>query len=306
MSQSSIDSFDKDFRRGSASSDPDAFGVCYQFFLDELRSVNQISRGAIFFCHFTQTVGIRARRAANDEDDVGHLGQLLDGILPVLRGVADVVFLGADDRREAGFQGGDDFFCIVDREGRLRHVGEAVGIVDLQFRYVVSGFDEIHTIWALAHRAFDFGVSLVADHDDFAAVFAHAGDFEMNFGDQWAGGVEDFEVAHLGFVTHGLGNAVGAENDGAARRNFRQLLDEDGAFRTQIVADEFVVHDFVTNVNGGAEFLDCTFDDGDGALDAGAETAGICEGDMHGELCGNSDGFDYKETAYFVSGFLAN
>jgi hypothetical protein len=35
----------------------------------------------------------------------------------------------------------------------------------------------------------------VADHDDLAALFAHAGDFEMHLGDQRAGGVEDAQAA---------------------------------------------------------------------------------------------------------------
>jgi hypothetical protein len=56
----------------------------------------------------------------------------------------------------------------------------------------------------------------VADHDELAALLAHAGDFEVHLGDQRAGGVEDAQAAGLGFGAHRLGHAVGAEDHGVA------------------------------------------------------------------------------------------
>src|SRR6266566_2542724 len=86
------------------------------------------------------------------------------------------------------------------------------------------------------------------------------------------------------FVTRGARNAMRAEDDDAARRNLRQLVDEDRAQAFEPVDDELVVHDFVAHVNRRAELLQRQLDDRDRAVDAGAEAAGIGENDVHGAL----------------------
>ena len=143
-------------------------------------------------------------------------------------------------------------------------------------------FDEIHAFRTLPHRALDLRVPLVADHDDFALLTAHLADFDMHLGHQRAGGVEDLEAALLGFGAYCLGNTVGAEDDRAAGRRVGQIIDEYRPLGAQVVADELVVHDFVAHVDRRAEFLQGALDDGDGALDAGAEAAGVGEEDLHG------------------------
>jgi hypothetical protein len=101
----------------------------------------------------------------------------------------------------------------------------------------------------------------------------------MHLGHQRAGGIENVQAACLGLGTHRLRDAVGAENDGGAGGHFGEFLDEDRAFCLEVVDDEGVVDDFVADVDRRAELFQRAFDDGDGAVDAGAEAAGIGEKD---------------------------
>jgi len=43
------------------------------------------------------------------------------------------------------------------------------------------------------HGTFDLRMPLVADHDDFALLGTHLGNFDVHLGHQRAGGVEDLE-----------------------------------------------------------------------------------------------------------------
>ncbi len=49
---------------------------------------------------------------------------------------------------------------------------------------------QINAFAGLPHGAFDFGVAFVADHDDFCAELPQFCDHNVDFGHQWAGGVE--------------------------------------------------------------------------------------------------------------------
>ena len=75
----------------------------------------------------TSTRRLRVRRVlrADDEHEVAVRGHLLDGRLAVRRGVADVVGARTGDAREALAQPGDDRARLVDRQRRLRDVGDA-------------------------------------------------------------------------------------------------------------------------------------------------------------------------------------
>ena len=75
-----------------------------------------------------------------------------------------------------------------------------------------------------------------------------------------------------------------AEDNDAARRDLRQIVDEHRAQPFEPVDDELVVHDFVPHVNGRAELLQRQLDDRDRAVDAGAEAARIGENDVHGPV----------------------
>ena len=63
--------------------------------------------------------------------------------------------------------------------------------------------------------------------------------------------------------------------------NFVQLLDEHGAFRLEVVDDELVVDDFMAHVDRCAELCERLLDNGNRAVDAGAETTRIGQNDIH-------------------------
>ena len=60
----------------------------------------------------------------------------------------------------------------------------------------------------LAHGALHFGVTLVADHDEFIALFVQLGHFHMHLGHQRAGGIKYLEAARLCFELHRLGHTM--------------------------------------------------------------------------------------------------
>ncbi len=120
----------------------------------------------------------------------------------------------------------------------------------------------------------------MADQHHAAADAAQPRDFHVHLGDQRTGGIEHLEVALIGLLAHGLRHAMRAEDHGGAIGHFVQLLDEHRAVGAQLVDDIAVVHDFVPHVDRRAERFQRALDDGDGAIDAGAEAAGIGEQDV--------------------------
>jgi hypothetical protein len=207
-------------------------------------------------------------------------GHELHRVLAVLRGVADVVFLGSDDSREAGAQCIDDRGRVVHRQRGLGHVGELLGIGDLKPGDVRRGLDEVDAAVDLAHRAFDLGVALVTDHDDFLALVAHARHFHVDLGHQRAGGVENAQAAALGLFAHGERDAMSREDHGVSGGNLFEFVDEDRSLVAQVVHHELVVHDLVAHVDRRAIALQGALDDLDRALDAGAEATRIGEQDL--------------------------
>ena len=103
----------------------------------------------------------------------------------------------------------------------------------------------------------------------------------MHLGHQRAGGVEDAQPAPFGLGAHRLRHAVGAENHRGAFGYLVEFLDEHRALGAQVLHHELVMHDLVAHVDGCAVQRQRPLDDLDGALDAGAEAAGIGEQNVH-------------------------
>jgi hypothetical protein len=89
------------------------------------------------------------------------------------------------------------------------------------------------------------------------------------------GGVEDLEPARRRFLADRLRNAVRAEDHYRIVRNVGKGFDEDRAAGFEPVDDVAVVHDFVADINRGAETLQCLFDDRDRPVDTGTEATWI-------------------------------
>ena len=111
------------------------------------------------------------------------------------------------------------------------------------------------------------------DKQNVATVVDQPLRLAVHLGDERAGGVDIVEPARFGDRRHDLRHAMGGEHHGPAVGHFVQFLDEDRAQPTQPVYDEAVVDDFVPDIDRRPEPLDRQFDDLDGAVDAGAESA---------------------------------
>src|SRR3546814_9231224 len=93
----------------------------------------------------------------------------------------------------------------------------------------------------------------MTNHDDCTPRGTHFGDFDMDLGDQRAGCIEYFEPHLLGLDPHRLGHAMGRKHHNGAGRRFAQLINEYGAFLTQILDDITVMYDFMSHINRSEE-----------------------------------------------------
>ena len=91
-----------------------------------------------------------------------------------------------------------------------------------------------------------------------------------------------FKPRASGLAAHRLRHAMRAEDHRRAVGHLVEFLDEDRAALLEVVDDVAVVHDFVAHVDRRAQRFERALDDLDRAVDAGAETAGIGEDDVHG------------------------
>src|SRR5450830_1687279 len=268
-----------------ARSDADTLDAIKPAALHVLGAVDQVRRRGHAFSQFTQAVGVGAVRAADDQHHITFIGQLLDRILAVLRGVADVVLAWAADRREACAQGIDHPASVIHGQGGLGDEGQTLRVVYLQAGDVFFVFHQVDraTVAAvvLAHGAFDFRVAGVADQDAFTAIAAVARDFDMHLGDQRAGGIEYFQAAACRFGTYRLGYAMGTEDYDDVVRHLIEFFDKDGAASAQVFDHEFVVDDFMAHVDRRPEDFQGAVDDFDRPVHAGAEATGVGEFDLH-------------------------
>jgi len=210
---------------------------------------------------------------------------LLDRVLTVLRGVADIILARPANGREARTQGVDHSAGVVHRQGRLGYKGQFFGVFDLQVGDVLFIFDQVDRAAiagvVLAHSAFDFRVAGMANQDALTAVTAVARHFDMHLGDQRAGRIEHFKAAPRSLCPHSLGNAMGTEDDDDVVRHLIQFFDKDCATGAQVFNDKFVVHHFVANIDRRTEYFQSAIDDFNRTVHPGAEATGVGEFDMH-------------------------
>ncbi len=89
-----------------------------------------------------QPVRVGRVARADHEHEIALRRELLDGRLAVGRRVTDVVGPGADDRGEALAQPVDDRAGLVDRQRRLRDVGDPARVGDVEAVDILLGLDE--------------------------------------------------------------------------------------------------------------------------------------------------------------------
>ena len=83
------------FGSGGAGCDAHRTDAFEPIFLHVGGRIDQLGRAAVSFGYFTESVGVGAGNGPHDQYEVAGIGQTLDGILAILRGVADVVFFGS-------------------------------------------------------------------------------------------------------------------------------------------------------------------------------------------------------------------
>jgi len=225
--------------------------------------------------HLDQPHGIGGVGRAHDQHGIAFGRDRLHGLLAIGGGVADVLAPRPMDLREAPLQHGDHGGGLVDGQGRLRDVGDAAALRQLQHLGIGRRLDERHRAGRqLPHGADHLGMAGVADEHDVATGGVVAFGLAVHLADQRAGRIERDQLPLIGLDRHRLRHAMGGEHDGCAGRHLIELVHEHRALGLQAFDHEAVVNDLVAHIDGRAVPLERAFDDLDGALDAGAETAG--------------------------------
>lgn len=218
--------------------------------------------------------GVRGVRRADDDHDI-HLGRdVFDGALAVLGGVADVVRRRIDELREALTQAVHGLAGLVDRERGLGDPHDARGVAHDDVIDLVGGADDLDVIGGLAEGTLDLLVALMAHEDDVVVFLREAHGLAVHLGHERAGRVDRGEVAGGSGLVDGRGDAVRGEHDARPFGHLVGLLDEDRAALGQRLDDELVVDDLLAYVHGRTVELEGLFDDVDGAVHAGAVSAG--------------------------------
>ena len=146
-----------------------------------------------------------------------------------MRGVADVLLLGLAHLWEARPQGGGDLGRIVHAQRGLSDQRKFFALRRLHRGHVGNVFDQVDAARELPHGALNFRMALVADHDEFVALFGELGDLDVDLGHQRTGCVEDVETTRTRFYLHGLAHPVRTEHQRRSRRHVGQILDENRA-----------------------------------------------------------------------------
>ena len=124
----------------------------------------------------------------------------------------------------------------------------------------------------------------MADQDQRPAFRHIALALVVDLGHQGAGGVEDGQAAHGGFLFHGSGDAMGAKDSDRERRHLRQILDKDCAFVLKAFDHVFIVDDLVPHIDRRAIFLERALDDLNRTYNACAKSAGLGQIYFHGMM----------------------
>src|SRR5262249_951878 len=160
-------------------------------------------------------------------------GQFPSGPLTVLRRVAYILSVWADDLRKPLFQALDDSARIIHAERGLGNKSELFGVADLNPGDFFGCGDQMHSTADSAHRADDLRMAGMPDQDNFATLVGVALTFNVHFRDQRAGRIDYGKTALRRAILDGAGDTVRAENGDGAGWDFVDFIDETCAFRAQ-------------------------------------------------------------------------
>ena len=176
--------------------------------------------------------------------------------------------------------GGLDTGRIINAERGLRDHGQLGSLAGLHGGDIGFVFHQMNAAGHLPHRAFDFGMTFVADHEELIALFGQLGDFHVHLGDQRASGVKDGKTSIFGLFLHRFADTVGREHQRGAWRHVIEFFNEDRAFGLEVVDHKGVVHDFMAYINRRAKLEQGPFHDFDGPVHARTKTTGLGQQDF--------------------------
>ena len=200
-------------------------------------------------------------------------GDLLDRLLPVLGGVADVVGRRTYQQRELLPQPGDGLQGLVDAERGLRQPDE--GLVGGEFEVVdvVGSLDEGGALWRLPHGALHLLVTGVPDQEDVGVLGGEPLGLAMHLRHERAGGVDGPQLTARRLLTDRRRDPMRGEHHQGVGGHLVQLVDEDRAALLQGGDDVLVVHDLLAHIHGRAVGLKGLLHGGDSAVHARAVAA---------------------------------
>ncbi len=184
--------------------DTDRCDTVEPLLLDLARVVDAVRRlRAVLEGNVDKSNGVRAVGATHNDDQLGLLGNLLDGDLAILGGVTDVVARRILQRGESLAQQANGLHRLVHTQCRLGEPDEAVGVGDHNVRHIRGAVDEGRALGRVAHGALDLLVAVVSNEQDLVVVSREPGRLAVNLRDEGARGVDGLEVSICGTLHNG-------------------------------------------------------------------------------------------------------
>ncbi len=243
-------------------------------------AVDQPGSRSVSLGHLDEATRIRAGLGADHEDQGrAALRQPLDGVLPVLGRVTDVVRRRPLQVAEALAERVHGLGDVVERERRLRDHRDRLA-ARVQLRRVLGRLDHDRLVRPLAARADHLDVVGVTDQRDEVAAVGVAPGLRVHLRDERAHRVHHDEAALLAVLPHRGRDPVCREHADRSRRDLVLVVDEDGAEPLEPLDHVVVVHDLVAHVDRRTVLLQQDLDDLDRPVDSGAERPGCCEEDL--------------------------
>ena len=144
------------------------------------------------------------------------MGYVADRDLAVLRGVADVLGVGADDVGKLLLEGVDDVAGLVQAQRGLGQISHAVGVGHLELGNLGDVRNHLGGLGRLAQRALNLVVVAVPDEHQRVALLGELDGLDVDLGHQRTGGVDDAEAAALAQLAHRGRDAMGRIDDSLA------------------------------------------------------------------------------------------
>ena len=100
----------------------------------------------------------------------------------------------------------------------------------------------------MSHGPFDFRMPIVTDQYTVMTTLARFNHFQMYFGNQRTGGIENLQVSLSLFLLDFAGNSMRTENNQRHLRDFTQLIHKHDAFLLELLYDCSIMHHAMADI----------------------------------------------------------